>query len=88
MTTVSAPRASAEERERLIADFVRLCEIASPSRQERAVADALAEELRALGLEVEEDHSGAETGSTAGNLLARVPAPDGAPTVLLCAADR
>ncbi len=85
MTTVSAPRASTEERERLIADFLRLCEIESPSRQERAVADALAAELRALGLEVEEDASAEQTGSAAGNLLARLPGPDGARTILLCA---
>jgi tripeptide aminopeptidase len=36
-------------------------------------------------LEVEEDDSGRETGSNAGNLLARIPGPDGAPTLLLCA---
>jgi tripeptide aminopeptidase len=78
-------RASAEERERLLADFVRLCEIESPSRQERAVADAMTVELRSLGLDVEEDGSAAATGSDAGNLVARVPGPEGARTVLLCA---
>ena len=41
------------------------------------MADALTEDLRGLGLEVDED--------AAGNLLARVPGPEGAPTVLLCA---
>ena len=69
----------------LVDDFVRLCEIESPSRHERRVADALTAQLRALGLEVEEDDSGSETGSDAGNLLARIPGPEGAPTVLLCA---
>lgn len=78
-------RASAEERERLADDFVRLCEIESPSGRERGMADAVAAELRALGLEVEEDGSGTETGSDAGNLLARVPGPEGARTILLCA---
>jgi tripeptide aminopeptidase len=34
---------------------------------------------------VEEDDTGAETGSNAGNLLARVEGPEGAPTLLLCA---
>ena len=38
-----------------------------------------------LGLEVEEDDSAAETGSDAGNVLARIPGPEGARTVLLCA---
>jgi tripeptide aminopeptidase len=69
--------ASTEERERLLADFIRLCEIESPSGSERGIADALTEDLRELGLEVEED--------AAGNLLARAAGPDGGPTVLLCA---
>jgi len=77
--------ASTEERERLLADFIRLCEIESPTGRERGVALALTEELRALGIEVEEDDSAARTGSDSGNLLARVAGPEGAPTVLLCA---
>src|SRR3954454_11071669 len=79
------PRASTHEREQVVADFVRLCEIESPSRRERAMADAVTADLRALGLEVEEDASQAETGSDAGNLLARIPAPPGGRTILLCA---
>jgi tripeptide aminopeptidase len=78
-------RASAAEREQLLDDFVRLCEIESPSRRERKVADAMRAELESLGLEVEEDDSGADTGSEAGNLLARIPGPLDSPTVLLCA---
>ena len=77
--------ASTEERERLLAEFIRFCEIESPSGRERAVADALKEELGRLGVQVEEDDSGAGTGSDSGNLLARIPGPEGAPTVLLCA---
>jgi tripeptide aminopeptidase len=69
--------ASTEERERLLADFVRYCEIESPSGRERGMADALTADLRGLGLEGEEDK--------AGNLLARIAGPEGAPTVLLCA---
>lgn len=84
-TPVSAPRAAPEERERLIALFTRLCEIESPSGRERRVADAVAAELRSLGLEVEEDDSAAQTGCETGNLLARLPGPEGAPTILLCA---
>jgi tripeptide aminopeptidase len=80
-----AARASAAERERLADDFVRLCEIASPSRREKAVADVVAAELRGCGLDPLEDSSAALTGSDSGNLLARIPAPSGAPTVLLCA---
>ncbi|MET0511234.1 MAG: M20/M25/M40 family metallo-hydrolase [Thermoleophilaceae bacterium] len=73
------------ERQRLLDDFVRLCEIESPSKHERAVAEAVRSELGALGLEVEEDDTGAETGSEAGNLLARIRAPEDARTILLCA---
>lgn len=69
--------ASTEERERLLADFIRFCEIESPSGRERAMADALTEDLRGLGVEVDED--------AAGNLLARIPGAEEAPTVLLCA---
>jgi tripeptide aminopeptidase len=77
--------ASPQERERLLDDFVRLCEIESPSRRERGVVDAVRAHLEQLGLEVEEDDSGRDTGSEAGNLLARIPGPEGARTVLLCA---
>ena len=85
MTGGPPPRASAQERERLAADFVRLCEIESPSRRERGIADAVTAELRACGLDVDEDDSGGVTGSDAGNLLARIPGPAGSATVLLCA---
>ena len=77
--------ASDAERERLLADFVRFCEIESPSGRERAMADAVTAELRALGLDVEEDGTAPDTGSDAGNLLARIDGPEGARTVLLCA---
>src|SRR5918996_3126003 len=77
--------ASPQERERLLDDFVRLCEIESPSRREREIAEAVRTELAQLGLEVEEDDSGRDTGSEAGNLLARIPGPEGARTILLCA---
>jgi tripeptide aminopeptidase len=86
VTAPSLQRASAGERERLLDDFVRLCEIESPSRREREVVDAVRADLEALGLQVEEDGSGAETGSEAGNLLARIPGPDeDSRTILLCA---
>ena len=82
---MSAVRASVAERERLLDDFIRLCEIESPSKRERKVADAVRGELESLGLEVEEDDSGADTGSETGNLIARIPGPPESPTVLLCA---
>jgi len=81
---VTSP-ATREEKERLVAEFIHLCEIESPSRRERAMADAVATGLREIGLSVTEDKSGAETGSESGNLLAAMPGPDGARTILLCA---
>jgi tripeptide aminopeptidase len=80
-----APRATCEQQNRLLEEFVRLCEIESPSRHERPMADAITADLRGLGLEVVEDTSGAETGSDSGNLLARIDGPPGARTILLCA---
>ena len=53
--------------------FVRLCEIRSPSGEEREIADAVASELRGHGLEVTEDDCATEAGAGAGNLLARLP---------------
>ena len=76
---------STEERERLLAEFIRFCEIESPSGRERGVAEAIVEDLRGLWVEVEEDDTASTTGSDSGNLLARIPGPEGAPTVLLCA---
>jgi len=53
--------------------FVRLCEIRSPTGEEREVADSLIAELRALGLEVSEDDAAGPAGAGAGNILARLP---------------
>ncbi len=58
---------------RLFETFVRLCEIRSPTGEEREIADTLAAELRTLGLEVEEDDAAAAAEAGAGNLLARLP---------------
>ena len=77
--------ASQQEREQLIADFIRFCEVESPSGRERPMADAVIAELGGLGLEPEEDDSAAETGSNAGNVLGRIAGPEGSPTILLCA---
>jgi tripeptide aminopeptidase len=64
--------------------FVRLCEVASPTGKERAVADAVAAELREAGVEVEEDRSAGPARAGAGNLIARVPG-SGDRWVLFCA---
>ncbi len=59
--------------ERLHESFIRLCEIRSPTGEEREVADTIAAELRALGLEVSEDDAAGPAEAGAGNLLARLP---------------
>lgn len=71
--------------ERLIREFIRLAEIPSPSFREGALKDYLSERLKALGLEVEEDETGAKIGGDCGNLLARLPGDGKYPTVFFCA---
>lgn len=63
--------------ERLVERFVRLCEIPSITGDERAVTDAIAAELRELGIEFEEDDSQEEARAGAGNLIARIPGREG-----------
>ncbi len=69
--------ASEVERRTLNERFAALCAIPSPSRDEAAVAAHVTGRLAGMGLAAEEDG--------AGNLLARVPGPPAAPTLLLCA---
>jgi tripeptide aminopeptidase len=85
VTVRSLQSASSAERERLLADFIRLCEIESPSGSERKIAQAVKADLEQLGLEVEEDGTAGETGSDTGNLLARIEGPPDSRTILLCA---
>jgi tripeptide aminopeptidase len=59
--------------ERLHETFVRLCEIRSPTGEEREVADTIAAELRALGLEVSEDEAAGPAQAGSGNLHAWLP---------------
>jgi tripeptide aminopeptidase len=64
--------------------FVRLCEIPSPTGSERAVADDVLAELRALGVEVAEDDAAGPARAGAGNLIARIPGSSEG-WVMLCA---
>ncbi len=52
--------------------FVRLCEIASPSGDEAAIAAAVKSELDGFGLEVTEDDAAGPAGAGSGNLLTRI----------------
>ncbi len=64
---------SDSDRQRLHSTFEQLCRIASPTGEERGVADWITRDLIGLGLDVQEDDAGAAVGSDAGNLLARLP---------------
>ena len=76
--------ATEAERARLNQTFAELCRIPSPFGHERECADRVRAELRALGLEVEEDGAAQAAGAECGNLLTRVPG-DGDHALLLCA---
>ena len=69
---------------RLYETFTRLCEIRSPTGEEREVTDTVAAELRALGLEVSEDDAAGPAEAGSGNLTARLPG-SGAEWVMFCA---
>jgi tripeptide aminopeptidase len=73
---VSSPAWSARiddlERRYLSGTFAELCRIESPSLKERACAERVIAELRAIGVSTEEDDAGARIGADCGNLLARI----------------
>jgi tripeptide aminopeptidase len=80
-------RVDSSERSYLNGTFAELCRIESPSGRERACAERVIAELRALDVAVYEDDAGPRAGSECGNLLARIPAttPWPARSLLLCA---
>ena len=57
--------------------FRRLCEIPSITGDERAIQDAIANELREMGWEVTEDDAAGPARAGAGNLMVRVPPAGG-----------
>jgi len=79
------------ERRYLNGTFAELCRIESPSGSERACAERVIAELRALEVTAHEDDAAARAGSDCGNLLARVPgartgaADEERRSLLLCA---
>jgi tripeptide aminopeptidase len=67
--------------------FLELCAIASPSGQERAVADRVGRFLTELGLEWDEDDAAARLDGDTGNLYCRIPPTNGGggTPIFLCA---
>ena len=76
-------------RERLAEEFVRLCEISSPPREEKPVADYLKQVFAGLGADYAyEDDSALKTGSESGNLIFRFQGSNGsAPIFYACHMD-
>ncbi|MGI8633584.1 MAG: M20/M25/M40 family metallo-hydrolase [Solirubrobacterales bacterium] len=64
--------------------FVALCQMPSATGDERAVADMVADELRALGVPVAEDDAAGPAQAGAGNLRCRIPGT-GQGAVMFCA---
>ncbi|HXP37433.1 MAG TPA: hypothetical protein VN817_06675, partial [Solirubrobacteraceae bacterium] len=65
-------RVDSSERSYLNGTLAELCRIESPSGRERACAERVIAELRALDVAVHEDDAGPRAGSECGNLLARI----------------
>lgn len=73
-------------RERLLASFLDLLRINSPSRQEGDVAVFARRALEEMGFQVRQDDAGQAVGGQTGNIVATLPgASDDAPRILLCA---
>lgn len=83
MSATIGSRAADEGRgEALVALFTELAAISSSPGAERQVADRVIAELERIGLVWNEDGAAAELGGDTGNLIARIPATDGAATPL------
>ncbi len=72
-------------RERIVDDFISLVKIDSLSKQERKMADALLEKLKAMGLDPHEDDTGSKIGGNAGNVICHIKGDKAKPALLLMA---
>lgn len=64
-------------------EFCELVRVDSPSLQEAGIISLLGEKLGQMGIESYTDDAGEQLGGEVGNLIARVPGAEGAPTVLI-----
>jgi len=60
------------KRERLVAEFLELVRIDSPTKNERQIADFLKDRLKSLSMEVTEDKAGLVIGGNCGNVVANL----------------
>lgn len=68
-------------KQRLVEEFVALCRINSPAKQEAQIVNAVIPRLQRLGLAIQRDNAGQEIGGNADNVIACLPAtvPDAPP---------
>lgn len=72
--------------ERLVKDFLELVVVEGPTRNERAIADKIKEELAEMDLTAIEDDAGSKIRGNTGNLLVNIPGNvEGAPSLLFAA---
>lgn len=69
----------------VLALFLELAELASPSGEEHRVAERVREFARSRGLEVREDAAAERIGGSTGNILLTLPATAGGVPLLFCA---
>ncbi len=74
--------------DRIIEEFIELTGISSPSKGERAMADALKQKLTQLGCEVREDDAAEKIPGTAGNVTAVLKGTVGKPVLFAAHMDR
>ena len=73
---------------RIVEEFIELTAIPSPSKGERAMADALKRKLEELGCEVREDNAAEQIPGTAGNITAVLRGTVGQPVLFASHMDR
>ncbi|MEA3403305.1 MAG: M20/M25/M40 family metallo-hydrolase [Armatimonadota bacterium] len=67
----------------MVEEFCELVRVDSPSLHEAEVNALIRDRLAALGIDSEMDDAGDPIGGEAGNIIARMPGREGAPTVML-----
>lgn len=72
-------------RDRIVAEFLEMVQIDSPSGHEWEMSDFLKNKLANLGFNIYEDNAGIQVGASAGNLIAVLPGTGKGPMLLFSA---